>query len=186
MYPPQGDQPPRGPGHRRSSPHSTSAPHRQMEGYQATVLSCNAATGPAAGGGPWTPPSHSEGAALLELVIECACREWPLLESAQIVEWPRHLRWCFRQCRSPKSCVMVSRCATHSRPLGWRAHAYLWVPAGLAPYAAHHQQAGMSSASLSSCGGRCALPAAHEGHATFEANSHLNPGRQQKLGLEGT
>ena len=81
---------------------------------------------------------------------------------------------------------MVSRCATHSRPLGWRALAYLWVPAGLAPYAAHHQQAGMSSASLSSCGGRCALPAAHEGHATFEANSHLNPGRQQKLGLEGT
>ena len=81
---------------------------------------------------------------------------------------------------------MVSRCATHSRPLGWRALAYLWVPAGLAPYAAHHQQAGMSSASLSSCGGRCALPAAHEGHATFEANSHLNPGRQQELGLEGT
>ena len=73
-------------------------------------------------GGFGTPPTSQESAASLALVPnKCACREWPLCESAQVVEWPRHLCWCFRQCRSPKSCVMVGRCATYSRPLGWRA-----------------------------------------------------------------
>ena len=73
-------------------------------------------------GGVGTPPTSQESAASLALVPnKCACREWPLCESAQVVEWPRHLCWCFRQCRSPKSCVMVGRCATYSRPLGWRA-----------------------------------------------------------------
>ena len=103
------------------------ASHRRVtlrcarRGDQATILSCNATTGHAAGGGSGTPPTHSRGVGPLELVIECTCREWPLCESAQVAEWPRHLCWCFRQCRSPKSCVMVGRCATYSRPLGWRA-----------------------------------------------------------------
>jgi hypothetical protein len=76
--------------------------------------------------------------------------------------------------------------ATHGRPLGWRAHAYLSTLAGPVPYATRRQEAWMSSASLSSCGGRCAPPAAHEGPAMLEADSHLNFERQQKLGLKGT
>ena len=60
-------------------------------------------------GGVGTPPTSQESAASLALVPnKCACREWPLCESAQVVEWPRHLCWCFRQCRSPKMCVMVA------------------------------------------------------------------------------
>ena len=109
---------------RRGSPVASRrrvTPRCARRGDQATILSCNATTGHAAGGGSRTPPTHSRGVSPLELVIECTCREWPLCESAQVAEWPRHLCWCFRQCRSPKSCVMVGRCPTYSRPLGWRA-----------------------------------------------------------------
>ena len=107
-------------------------------------------------GGVRTPPTSQESAASLALVPnKCAYREWPLRrESAQVVEWPQRPRRCFRQCRPLKMCVMVSRCATYGRPLGWRAHAYLSTLAGSVPYATRRQEAWMSSASLSSCGGR--------------------------------
>ena len=93
---------------------------RRAEADHAVI--CSSAAASHVAGGVGTPPTSQESAASLALVPnKCACREWPLCESAQVVEWPRHLCWCFRQCRSPKSCVMVGRCATYSRPLGWRA-----------------------------------------------------------------
>ena len=60
-------------------------------------------------GGVRTPPTSQESAASLALVPnKCACREWPLSESAQVVEWPRPLCWGVRQCRPLKMCVMVA------------------------------------------------------------------------------
>ena len=157
---------------------------RRAEADHAVI--CSSAAASHVAGGVGTPPTSQESAASLALVPnKCACREWPLCESAQVVEWPRHLCWCFRQCRSPKMCVMVARCATHSRPLGWRAHTYLWVPAGLVPHAAHHQQAWMSLLCLRA--GAAAPPQQHtKGLQRSRPLSHLNSERQQKLGLEGT
>ena len=80
---------------------------RRAEADHAVI--CSSAAASHVAGGVGTPPTSQESAASLALVPnKCACREWPLSESAQVVEWPRPLCWGFRQCRPLKMCVMVA------------------------------------------------------------------------------